>query len=212
MTNVRSFLVLENKKGREIPKGFQKNDNRNPEILVRRFLKEFTKKGDKVFDPFSGLGTTLMVSEQMARVPFGIEIDKKRADYIKSRIKNKDNLINGDAKKLSSYKLPKFDFCFTSPPYRARDDKGYGRYLEDIHKIFLQLKNQMKKNTYIVIEVSNLKGKKVTTLAWDIEKEIEKILHFEGEVVIGWKGNDTYGFGGKYGYGYDHSYCLVFKN
>ena len=61
-----------------------------------------------------------------------------------------------------------------------------------------------------MIEVSNLKGKEVTTLAWDIAGEISKVLHFEGEVIVGWKGENM--GEGIYGYGYDHSYCLIYKN
>jgi hypothetical protein len=53
------------------------------------------------------------------------------------------------------------------------------------------------------LEVANLKSEKqVTTLAWDVGREISKVLRFEGEVVVCWD---------KYGYGYDHSYCLVFS-
>ncbi len=220
---MKSFLIFENKKKRKIPKEFQSDDNRNPESLVRYFLNEYTKKEDKIFDPFAGLGTTLIVSEKLGRIPFGIEFDNKRADYIKSQIKNTNHLVKGNSLKLSSYKFPKFDFCFTSPPYMSKDDKenpfsaytkkgNYNQYLKDLYKIFLQLKQLMKKNSYIIIEVSNLKDKEVTTLAWDIAREVSKIFKFEGEIVVGWKGKDTYGFGGDYGYGYDHSYCLVFKN
>lgn len=208
---IKSFLIFKNNKTKKIPKKFRSDDNRNPENLVIYFLKKFTKKGDKIFDPFAGLGTTLIVSEQMSRIPFGIELDKNRANYIRSQIKNKDNIINGDSKKLKSYKLPFFDFCFTSPLYMSNNGKGYVKYLKDLHDIFSQLKIHMKKNSYLVIEVSNLKHKNVTTLAWDIEKEVSKVLHFEGEIVIGWKGKDSYGNGGNYGYGYDHSYCLIFK-
>lgn len=211
-SKIRSFLIFKNNRKRKIPKEFQSDDNRNPENLVEYFLKEFTKKGDTVFDPFAGLGTTLIVSEQMERIPFGMELDKKRANYIKSQIKNKNNLINGNSKNLSSYKLPLFDFCFTSPLYMNNNGKTYKRYLKNLHSIFTQVKNLMKKNSYLVIEASNLKGKDVTTLAWDIEKEVSKVLHFEGEIVIGWEGKDSYGYGGNYGYGYDHSYCLIFRN
>ena len=42
----------------------------------------------------------------------------------------------------------------------------------------------------------------MTPLAWDLGAEIAKVLHFEGEVVICWD---------RYGYGYDHSYCLVYS-
>jgi len=211
-SKIKSFLIFKNSKVRKIPKEFQSDDNRNPESLVAYFLKEFTKKGDTVFDPFTGLGTTLIVSEQMGRIPFGIELDKKRTNYVKSQIKTKQNLINGNSKNLSSYKLPLFDFCFTSPLYTHNNGKPYKRYLKNIYEIFAQLKNLMKKNSYLVIEVSNLKDKDVTTLAWDIEKEVSKVLHFEGEIVIGWKGKDSYDDDGSYGYGYDHSYCLIFRN
>ncbi|MFA6534333.1 MAG: DNA methyltransferase, partial [Patescibacteria group bacterium] len=201
----------------------QGDDNRNPESLVRYFLKEFTKKGDKVFDPFAGFGTTLLVSEELGRIPFGIEFSNQRADYIKSQMKNKDNLIKGSSLKIKSYKLPKFDFCFTSPPYMLKEDKenpfsayikkgNYSQYLKDLSKIFYQVKKVIKKDSYLVIEVSNLKGNGVTTLAWDIEREISKSFKFKGELVIGWKGKDTYSPKGNYGYGYDHSYCLIFKN
>ena len=70
----------------------------------------------------------------------------------------------------------------------------------------------MKKDAHLVVEVSNLKSKEVTTLAWDTAREVSKVFSFEGEVVIGWKGKDSYHLGGDYGYGYDHSYCLIFKN
>jgi len=52
----------------------------------------------------------------------------------------------------------------------------------------------------------------VTPLAWDIAKEVSKIFHFEGEIVVGWKTKGVSKGKGNYGYGYDHSYCLVFRN
>jgi len=220
---MKTFLILEKRQEKKIPKEFQSDDNRFSESLVRYFLNEFTKKGDKIIDPFAGLGTTLMVSEELGRIPFGIELDEKRAGYIKSQIKNKNNLIIGNSLKLKEYNLPIFDFCITSPPYTYKNDEddafsaytkkgSYNQYLGDAHNIFLQLKQVMRKNSYVVIEVSNHKDKDVTMLAWDIAREISKVFHFEGEIIIGWEGDDdcdlgTYGYGG-----YDHSYCLIFKN
>ena len=62
----------------------------------------------------------------------------------------------------------------------------------------------MKPPGHVVIEAANLKKRgHVTTLAWAIAREVSKVLHFEGETVIGWD---------RYGYGYNHSYCLVFSN
>lgn len=211
-----TVITLSNKKTR-IPKGFQ--DNRYTQSLVKYFLEKYTKRGDKVFDPFAGLGTTLIVSEKMGRVPFGIEIDKKRCAYIRSKLIHKKNIICGDSLALSKNKFPRFDFSLTSPPYNPIDEEnylsgkgGYRGYLKDIKNIYVQLKRLLKKNSYIVIEVANLKGKEVTPLAWDIGKEVSKIFHFDGEIIVDWKNDGKSKSKGNYGFGYDHSYCLVFKN
>ena len=219
---MKTFLNINNKQKVGLPKKFKSDDVRFTESLVRHFLNEFTKEGDFVFDPFAGYGTTLIAAEKMNRIPFGIEYESEKGKYIKNRIKHKDNLIIGNSLKLDSYKIPKIDFCFTSPPYMAKNhlenpfsayqEKGnYSRYLKDIENIYSQIKKIMRKNAFAGIEVANLKNDgEVTTLAWDIANRVEKILHFEGEIIINWKNsthNDV-----SYGYGYDHSYVLIFKN
>jgi hypothetical protein len=103
----------------------------------------------------------------------------------------------------------------TSPPFMTLDEasdplsdytlkgSGYRTYLREMGAIYAQLRGLMKPAGVVVIEVSNLKQHgRVTTLAWDMGVEIAKVLHFEGEVVICWD---------HYGYGYDHSYCLVYS-
>jgi hypothetical protein len=82
---------------------------------------------------------------------------------------------------------------------------GYRGYLETIQQIYAQMRQMMKPEARIVIEVANLKGSSgVTTLAWDIAAAVGQVLTFEGEIVIEWEQ--------PYGYGYDHSYCLMFRN
>lgn len=220
---MKTIIILPKKQKRTIPEDFKEDDNRFSEFLVEYLLKEYTEKGDKVLDIFAGLGTTLFVAEEMERVPFGIEYDKKRYEYIRNNLENKENIINGDALKLLDYNLPTCDFFLTSPPYMPKwDDEDpftaytapgtYEKYLKDYVKIFSQVKKVMKSNSKIVIEISNLKSKgEVTTLAWDVAKEISKILHFEGEAIIKWEGEED-SSEGIYGSGYDHSYCLFFCN
>ena len=80
---------------------------------------------------------------------------------------------------------------------------GYTAYLDEIRSIYGQLSRHMKPAGTVVIEVANLKiDGQVTTLAWDVAHEVSKVLRFKGEVVVCWD---------KYGYGYDHSYCLVYS-
>lgn len=199
-----------------LPSVFQDDDVRYPESLVEHFLEEYTHVGDVIFDPFAGFGTTLLVAERMGRIPLGVEIEQNRVDFVRSKLSNSGNIIQGDSRVLATIDLPAIDFSITSPPYMTKNNhpenpftgykakgKGYKAYLRDIHSIYEQLRKHMKSTGMVVVEVSNLKvDGQVTTLAWDIGQEISQVLHFNGEVIVCWD---------KYGYGYDHSYCLVFS-
>jgi hypothetical protein len=111
--------------------------------------------------------------------------------------------------------VPPVDFSITSPPYMRRDDptdpfagyarpgRGYRAYLADLRAVYEQIGTLMTPGALAVVEVANLKhAGGVTTLAWDAAAAIGGVLPFRGEVVVDWVPG--------YGYGYDHSYCLVF--
>jgi hypothetical protein len=212
---VNSYLLLRNEPRTQLPPEFRADDVRYPESLVETFLKEYTREGDTVLDPFAGFGTTLLVAEAMGRVPFGVEYDRARCEYARGPLRNGSWLFHGDARQLASLELPAIDFSITSPPYMNWDDPedpltgystrggGYGQYLSDMRSIYCQMAGIMNEGARAVIEVANLKRSGVTTLAWDIAGEVAKELTFEGEVVVCWEPT--------YGYGYDHSYCLVFR-
>jgi len=183
---------------------------------VRAFLADYTRPGDLVFDPFAGFGTTLQVAEELGRRGLGIEYDAHHYAYARSRLRVPDALLHGDSRRLSAYDLPRVDFSITSPPYMSRGDPenpftnystpgaGYDAYLADLRDIYRQLGALLTDSAMAVVEVSNLKGPDgVTTLAWDVARAIGEVLRFEGEVVVGWEPT--------YGYGYDHSYCLLFR-
>ncbi len=208
-------LHLTNVCRRVLPPEFQEDDVRFPEILVEHFLNEFTQAGDIVLDPFAGYGTTLLVAEDLGRVGYGIEINASKASYVKGLLQHPERLIRGDARCLAEYDFPLIDLCMTSPPYTTRTDiddpftgyrekgKGYAAYLQEISNVFLQVSRQLRPSAHAVIEIANIKNELgVTTLAWDVASKVSKILHFDGEIVVSWD---------HYGYGYDHSYCLVFS-
>lgn len=182
---------------------------------MEHFLNEYTRPGDTVLDPFAGYGTTLIVAERMGRIPFGVELDEVKVAYVRLKLGWPESLIQGDARSLASLDLPAMDFSMTSPPYINRGDredpftayrekgKGYAAYLQDMRSIYGQLRGLMKPAGTVVLEVANLKlDGQVTTLAWDVAQEVSQVLHFDGEVVVCWD---------RYGYGYDHSYCLVYS-
>lgn len=200
----------------ELPERFRKDDVRYPDDLVRYFIDAFTKPGDVVVDPFAGFGTTLRVAEEMDRIGYGVEFDADRCEYALSLLRHPERLLNADSTKFESLPIPPFQLCITSPPYMGRTHtenpftsystigSGYAQYLIDIKSIYHQIKSRMAPDAHVVIEVSNLKHDDgtITTLAWDIAAVLSEVLHFEGEVIVGWEPT--------YAYGYDHSYCLVF--
>ncbi|MBN1668697.1 MAG: hypothetical protein JW862_16505, partial [Anaerolineales bacterium] len=193
---------------------FQHDDVRYPESLVTHFLERYTRPGDTVLDPFAGYGTTLRVAERLKRSAYGLELNPAKVAYTRSKLQQPQHLLHGDARALSTFDLPPIDFSITSPPYMHKDDyedpftdyqaksSGYPAYLRDLRSVYAQLRDLMKPGGTVVLEVSNLKqAGRVTALAWDIAAQVSQVLHFEGEVIICWD---------QYGYGYDHSYCLVY--
>lgn len=214
----KTVLTFSNVHKAELPEEFRKDDVRYSEDFAKHYIELFSKKGDVVFDPFAGFGTTLKVAEQLGREAYGIEFDEKRATFIRSQIKHPERLIHGDSLNLLDYELPSFDFVITSPPYMGRHHKenpftaystegnGYQNYLADLGSIFEQVSMKIKPGSHALVEVSNLKhdDARLTPLAWDIATELSEILTFMGETIINWE--PTYSFG------YDHSYALLFKN
>lgn len=194
---------------------FEGNDIRYPEALVRDFLERFTKKGQRIFDPFAGLGTTLFVAEDMGRLPHGIEADRTRYEWVAGQMQNWQNLIHGDTAKLSSFDLPKMDFCMTSPPYMPRHHKwnplfagnpkhaGYDRYLKQMGVIFKQVAQQMKRGGHVVVQADNLQhGKIFTPLVHDLHTVITAQLEAVGETTIVWDKPKP---------DYPMTHCLIFR-
>lgn len=56
-----------------------------PVELMRRPILNHTKRGDAVYDPFLGSGTTLIAAQELERVCYGLEIDPKYCDVIVNR-------------------------------------------------------------------------------------------------------------------------------
>jgi DNA modification methylase len=213
---MKTYLRLSNVHEMELPAEFQGDDVRFSESLAEYFIQQYSQPGDVVFDPFAGFGTTLRVAERLNRISYGLEFDMRRFEYVRTLLQHPDHLLHGDSRLLGEYALPPFDLSLTSPPYMSKNDRedpftaytqpgsGYTGYLRDLQQIYAQIRRLMKPEARVVIEAANIiVGNQVTTLAWDIANVVGQVLVFKGEIVIEWEGS--------YGYGYDHSYALVFS-
>lgn len=194
---------------------FEDNSIKYPESLVRYFLNAFTKPGDRVFDPFYGLGTTLFVAEEMKRIPYGIEADRNKFEWSAGQLEHWQNVIHDDSGHINKFGLPKMDFCMTSPPYMPKNHKwnplyagdpkyaGYDIYLRRMKHIFKQIKPIMKKNAPLIVQADNLRGKVFTPLVRDITNAVEASFRLEDEIIVQWENPKP---------DYTHTHCLAFKN
>jgi len=109
-----------------------------PESLIKEFIMFFTKRGQWVFDPFLGSGSTLIAAYETGRNGIGIELSSYWANIARERLESvrkqrkldefigkydeiRQIVINDDARNIEKiwkeYDLPEVDFVITSPPY-----------------------------------------------------------------------------------------------
>jgi site-specific DNA-methyltransferase (adenine-specific) len=62
-----------------------------PEQLAYKVIENFTKKGDRVLDPFMGTGTTGIVANKLGRSFVGIELIEEYFEFSKEGISHEHN-------------------------------------------------------------------------------------------------------------------------
>lgn len=67
-----------------------------PLKLPGEYIKALTNKGDRVFDPFLGSGTTLIAADQLNRICYGVEIEPKYCHVIIERYRNHCEKVGKD--------------------------------------------------------------------------------------------------------------------
>lgn len=211
---MKNFITLPYKLERE-PPPFETDEIKTPESLPRYFIREMTRSGDRVLDPFAGLGTTLFVAEEMKRIPYGIEADPRRREWVAGQMEHWMNVVCADSARAASLGLPKMDFSLTAPPFMAITHKwnplfsgdpskdGYGVYLKRMQYIYRQVSKIMKRNARIVVQVDNIPGRTFTPLVRDINNALSKVLKLENEMTVAWQGGRD---------DYRHTNCLIFRN
>lgn len=155
--------------------------------MIEGFIKFFTKEGDKVFDPFLGIGSTTEAAKRTGRIGYGTELNPKYYELaVKRNPEFSDNIHNIDATKLKELDLPEIDFAISSPPYwdilnrstkdfkKTRVNNGfdftysdseadlgniadYDRFVDAVCEVYLNLYDVLKVGAYNVIIVKNVK-------------------------------------------------------
>tara|TARA_A100001015_G_scaffold135703_1_gene150578 strand:- start:355 stop:1428 length:1074 start_codon:yes stop_codon:yes gene_type:complete len=86
------------------------HSTQKPEVLLHRIILATTNKGDSIFDPFLGTGTSAVVSKKLGRIYCGIEKDKIYFNAAKERIdrakKIEDNYLDTIKNNKSKPRIP----------------------------------------------------------------------------------------------------------
>lgn len=212
----KNFVTLPYKLERPAPP-FEGNDIKTPESLPRYFIQELSKPSAKVFDPFVGLGTTMFVTEELGRIPYGIEADPLRQQWVAGQLEHWTHVLCADSARAHLLGFPKMDMLMTAPPFMAANHKwnplfagdpaknGYDVYLKRMGLIFKNTTAVLKKNAPVVVQVDNIPGRVFTPLIRDISNVISPVMKLENEVVIAFSGKNVRD-------DYRHTHCLIFRN
>jgi DNA modification methylase len=98
-----------------------------PVKLAERLILMYSKEGDSVFDPFAGIGTTLVAAQNLRRHALGIELNPKFASIAEKWLGENQHLfssnfiyrvVNDDCRNLLNHvHHNKIQVTITSPPY-----------------------------------------------------------------------------------------------
>jgi len=113
------------KEEKEISSQIELNSDEHPATysptMTKSFIEFFTKEGEIVFDPFSGIGSTQVGAQRANRIGLGIELNPKYAKIANLRLNKPSKVFNGNSLNLKSilkkHKIDKIDFSISSPPY-----------------------------------------------------------------------------------------------
>ena len=124
------FRVITKSRGKNVVK----HPAKYPEELVDEFIRFFTHENDTVFDPFLGVGSTIVSAERLGRKGIGIELNDEFINICKERCSENAVIIHGDTReKIKIIEDASVDFIMTSPPYwnilrkkRGHSDSQHG--------------------------------------------------------------------------------------
>jgi len=137
-----------------------------PLALAQRLIMLYSKIGDTVFDPFSGMGERMQVASWLNRNYIGYDISKRFHDQkneiieLTPDLKGKREIVLQDSRNclLESESI---DYIYTSPPYHNVEVKAYGDEPEQLGYVrkyddFLVEYEKVIKNCFKVLKPGHL--------------------------------------------------------
>jgi len=187
-----------------------------PEELVKKLIEIFTNEEQKViFDPFAGIGSTVLAARNLGKIGIGIELNPEFARKANDRFTEQSFFDDGngkvkiyidDANNLEKYVDENtVDLVVTSPPYwdilsvkrtaDRKDIRDYGDEKEDLGKISDYFKFLEKLNEIFIKVFKSMKyGAYCCVVVMDIRKK-DRFFPYHSDIAnfmkeIGFKYDD----------------------
>lgn len=131
-----------------------------PVKLVERLVKMYSREGDIVFDPFMGIGSTMIGSQNLLRNCIGTELNPKffelanqwkdeNLGLFNSQSKLHYKIVNDDCRNLDKYIAKnKVQLTVTSPPYADFIQKSVEDRTKTHKKSIIKLENNSTVKQY----------------------------------------------------------------
>ena len=184
-----------------------------PPELCADLIKVFTKQGDLVLDPLTGVGGTLLGAAISQRKGLGIELNKQWIDIYEKvcELENIENfkVYEGDCNvHLDCIVDNSIDFILTDVPYWIMDKLKKTRskvaresklsnfneeelqtkedWLKEMRQIFEKSAKKLKDNKYLAVFIGDLyRGKEYHFLSGELALELSKIesLNLKSDLI-----------------------------
>jgi len=190
-----------------------------PVEIPKRLIKLFTFQGERVLDPFAGIGTTAQAAIPLGREAVCVEQNAEYADFIRMEcgaLRNgttKDYLkvVTGDSRSLEFIESESVQLVVTSPPYWDKADYGdgngnvgnipqYRAFLREIEPVFLECLRVLAPGRKLCVVTANVNQyTNYGLLTFPVAADFMMLLRDMGFVLINeivWSKDGT---GGKWG-------------
>lgn len=165
---------------------------------MRPFIRQFSRPGELVLDPFCGFASTLLAAHLEGRAGLGYEIDPARAGLARERLARHgaagQRVVADDL--LRAPPGASIDLCLTNIPYFgcswASDDPDqlyasadYAGYLERLGERFGLIRRLLAPGRYCVVMAENPQlGGRMLPLAWDVARLLAGQLQLCEERIL----------------------------
>ena len=184
-----------------------------PVEIPRRLIKLFSFHGERVLDPFGGVGTTATAAIELGRSATCVEQNAEYAKIIKERLNGSrmTTVIHGDSRKLDAIADNSVGIVVTSPPYWNKADYGkgranvgnesiYPRFFESIRPVFAECFRVLMPGRKLCLVTANVnQHTEHGLLTFPLAADFLNLLRDVGFVVVNeiiWSKDGT---GGKWG-------------